>query len=98
MSTEAKVCWEVFREPYRAGRWRAPLFRDLILSEMGPVVTRLETALAVDLPVRVVAERAVELFVLEVYGTSRRDIVRIGSAGQLIKADLGGLRGRDRKA
>jgi AcrR family transcriptional regulator len=44
---------------------------------MGPVVATLETALAVDLPVRMVAERAVELFVREVYGTSRRDIVRL---------------------
>ncbi|HWF95918.1 MAG TPA: TetR/AcrR family transcriptional regulator [Xanthobacteraceae bacterium] len=58
-------------------RDKETLFQDLILSEMGPVVATLETALAVDLPVRAVAERAVELFVREIYGTSRRDIIRL---------------------
>jgi AcrR family transcriptional regulator len=58
-------------------RDKETLFQDLILSEMGPVVVTLETALAVDLPVRAVAERAVELFVREIYGTSRREIIRL---------------------
>jgi AcrR family transcriptional regulator len=58
-------------------RDKEALFQDLIRSEMSPVVATLETALAVDLPVRVVAERAVELFVREIYGTSRRDIIRL---------------------
>ncbi len=58
-------------------RDKEALFQDLILSEMGPVVATLETALAVDLPVRAVAERAVELFVREIYGTSRREIIRL---------------------
>jgi len=58
-------------------RDKEALFQDLIRSEMSPVVATLEAALALDLPVRIVAERAVELFVREVYGTSRRDIVRL---------------------
>jgi AcrR family transcriptional regulator len=58
-------------------RDKETLFQDLILSEMGPVVATLETALAVDLPVRAVAERAVELFVREIYGTNRREIIRL---------------------
>jgi AcrR family transcriptional regulator len=58
-------------------RDKEALFQDLIRSEMSPVVATLETALALDLPVRVVAERAVELFVREIYGTSRRDIIRL---------------------
>jgi AcrR family transcriptional regulator len=58
-------------------RDKETLFQDLILSEMSPVVATLEIALAVDLPVRVVAERAVELFVREIYGTSRREIIRL---------------------
>jgi AcrR family transcriptional regulator len=58
-------------------RDKEALFQDLIRSEMSPVVATLETALAVDLPVRVVAERAVELFVREIYGTSRREIIRL---------------------
>jgi AcrR family transcriptional regulator len=58
-------------------RDKEALFQDLIRSEMSPVVATLETALAVDLPVRVVAERAVELFVREIYGTSRKDVIRL---------------------
>src|ERR1700704_771643 len=58
-------------------RDKEALFQELIRSEMSPVVATLETALAIDLPVRVVAERAVELFVREIYGTNRRDIVRL---------------------
>jgi AcrR family transcriptional regulator len=58
-------------------RDKEALFQDLIRSEMSPVVATLETALAVDMPVRAVAERAVELFVREIYGTSRRDIIRL---------------------
>ena len=53
------------------------LFQDLIRSEMSPVVATLETALSLDLPVRVVAERAIELFVREIYGTRRKDIIRL---------------------
>src|ERR1700720_4705202 len=55
-------------------RDKEALFQDLIRSEMSPVVATLETALAVDLPVRAVAERAVEVFLREIYGTSRKDI------------------------
>src|ERR1700694_412580 len=58
-------------------RDKEALFQDLIRSEMSPVVGALEAALALDLPVRAVAERAVELFVREIYGTSRRDIIRL---------------------
>jgi AcrR family transcriptional regulator len=58
-------------------RDKEALFQDLIRSEMSPVVATLETALAADLPVRAVAEQAVEVFVREVYGTSRRDIIRL---------------------
>jgi AcrR family transcriptional regulator len=58
-------------------RDKEALFQDLIRSEMSPVVSTLETALGLDLPVRVVAERALELFVREIYGTSRKDIIRL---------------------
>jgi AcrR family transcriptional regulator len=58
-------------------RDKEALFQDLIRSEMSPVVATLETALAVDLPVRAVAERAVELFVREIYGTNRKYIIRL---------------------
>jgi AcrR family transcriptional regulator len=58
-------------------RDKEALFQDLIRSEMSPVVATLEAALAVDLPVRAVAERAVALFVREIYSTSRKDVVRL---------------------
>jgi AcrR family transcriptional regulator len=58
-------------------RDKETLFQDLIRSEMSPVVSTLETALGVDLPVRMVAERAAELFVREIFNTSRKDIVRL---------------------
>ena len=58
-------------------RDKEALFQDLIRSEMSPVVATFETALAVDLPLRAVAERAVELFVREIYLTSRKDIIRL---------------------
>jgi AcrR family transcriptional regulator len=53
------------------------LFEELIRSEMSPAIGALEAALAIDLPVRVVAEQAVELFVREIYGTHRKDIIRL---------------------
>jgi AcrR family transcriptional regulator len=53
------------------------LFQDLIRSEMGPVVGTLESALSLDLPTRAVAERAAELFLREILGTSRKDIIRL---------------------
>jgi AcrR family transcriptional regulator len=53
------------------------LFQELIRSELSPVVGTLEFALGLDLPVRVAAERAMELFLREVYGTERRNIIRL---------------------
>jgi len=58
-------------------RDKEALFQDLIRSEMSPVVSTLEHALALDLPVRAVAEQAVEVFVRDVYGTRRKDIIRL---------------------
>src|SRR6202790_4897097 len=58
-------------------RDKEALFQDLIRSEMSPVVATIEPALCLDLPVRAVAERAIELFVREIYGTSRKDIIRL---------------------
>jgi AcrR family transcriptional regulator len=58
-------------------RDKEALFQDLIRAEMSPVVATLETALAVDLPVRAVAEQAIELFVREIYNTERKHIIRL---------------------
>jgi AcrR family transcriptional regulator len=53
------------------------LFQELIRSEMSPVVGTLEFALGLDLPARIAAERAIELFVREIYGTERKNIIRL---------------------
>jgi AcrR family transcriptional regulator len=53
------------------------LFQELIRSEMSPVVGTLEVALGLDIPARVAAERAIELFLREIYGTERKNIIRL---------------------
>jgi AcrR family transcriptional regulator len=58
-------------------RDKEALFQDLIRSEMGPVVGTLEFALGLDLPARVAAEQAIELFLREIYSTERKDIIRL---------------------
>jgi AcrR family transcriptional regulator len=57
-------------------RDKEALFQNLI-REMSPVVSTIERALSLDLPVRALAEQAVEIFVREVYGTRRKDIIRL---------------------
>jgi AcrR family transcriptional regulator len=53
------------------------LFQELIRSVLGPFVGTLEVALKADLPVRLVAEQALEMFVREVYETRRKDVLRL---------------------
>jgi hypothetical protein len=44
---------------------------------LGPMVGAIEAAPLADLPVRVVAETIVDLFVREIYGTRRKDVLRL---------------------
>jgi AcrR family transcriptional regulator len=53
------------------------LFQELLRTVMGPLVAILEATVAVDLPLRVVAERIVDLFVREIFGTRRKDVIRL---------------------
>jgi AcrR family transcriptional regulator len=53
------------------------LFQELIRAEMVPVVGTLETAFATDLPLRVIIDQAIEIFVREVYGTHRKQVIRL---------------------
>jgi AcrR family transcriptional regulator len=53
------------------------LFQELIRFEMGPVVGTLETVFAADLPIRVIAEQAIEIFIREIYGTHRKQVLRL---------------------
>jgi AcrR family transcriptional regulator len=53
------------------------LFQELIRSELSPVVGALEHASHGDLPVRLVAEQLIEVFVREIYETRRKDVIRL---------------------
>ena len=58
-------------------RDKEALFQELIRSVLGPFVGTLEAALETDLPARIVADQIVDLFVAEVYGTRRKDVIRL---------------------
>src|SRR5580704_9408981 len=58
-------------------RDKEALFQELIRSVIGPLIARFEAAAEIDLPARFVAERIVDLFVREVYGTRRKDVIRL---------------------
>jgi len=58
-------------------RDKEALFQELVRSVISPLIARFETTVEIDLPARVVAERVVELFVREVYGTRRKDVIRL---------------------
>lgn len=53
------------------------LFQELIRSRMVPVVGNLEAVFAAELPLHVIVDHAVDVFVNEVYGTHRRQIIRL---------------------
>jgi len=53
------------------------LFQELIRAKMVPVVGSIELALATGLPLRAIIEQAIEIFVREVYGTRRREVIRL---------------------
>jgi len=53
------------------------LFQELIRAALSPVVSIIETAHSVDLPLRAVCDRLASAFTREVLGTRRKDIVRL---------------------
>jgi AcrR family transcriptional regulator len=52
------------------------LFQELIRS-MSPVVGTIESAFATDLPLRVIADRMIEILVREIFGTRRIQVMRL---------------------
>jgi len=58
-------------------RDKEALFQELVRSVIGPLILRFESTAEIDLPVRVIAERIVEMFVREIYGTRRKDVIRL---------------------
>lgn len=53
------------------------LFQELVRSQLTPVVDTLETAFATDVPLRAIMDRVIELFVREIYGTNRKQVIRL---------------------
>jgi AcrR family transcriptional regulator len=53
------------------------LFQELIRSKMTPVVGTLETVFAADLPLRTIVDKAIDVFVREVYGSHRKHLIRL---------------------
>ena len=53
------------------------LFQELIRSEISPVVAGLEAASRADVPLRMFTERLVDVFVREIFGTHRKDVIRL---------------------
>jgi AcrR family transcriptional regulator len=53
------------------------LFQDLVRSMVNPVLGTLEQMRSVDVPVRMLVEGMLATFVREVFGTRRKDIVRL---------------------
>jgi AcrR family transcriptional regulator len=58
-------------------RDKEALFQDLVRSVISPLIGRFEASVETDVPARVIAEGIVDLFVREVYGTRRKDIIRL---------------------
>ena len=58
-------------------RDKEALFQELIRSVLSPFVGTLELTLKADVPVRVVFNQIIDMFVREVYGTRRKDVIRL---------------------
>src|SRR5262245_32471116 len=58
-------------------RDKEALFQELVRSVLSPFVGTLEVTLKADVPVRTVFAHMIELFVREVYGTRRKDVIRL---------------------
>src|SRR5262245_61021222 len=58
-------------------RDKESLFQELVRTMLSPVVGTLEAAPLADLPARAIAQRIADMFVREVFGTRRKDVIRL---------------------
>jgi AcrR family transcriptional regulator len=58
-------------------RDKESLFQELVRSMLSPIVGQVEAAPTIDLPARMVIEMIAEVFVREVFGTRRKDVIRL---------------------
>jgi AcrR family transcriptional regulator len=58
-------------------RDKQSLFQELVRTMLSPLVGAIEAAPLRDLPLRAVVEMIVDVFVNEIYGTHRKDVIRL---------------------
>jgi AcrR family transcriptional regulator len=58
-------------------RDKEALFQELVTTLLVPFIANIERAPPVGLPIRLVLERLIDLFVREIYGTERRKLLRL---------------------
>lgn len=58
-------------------RDKEALFQQLVIAMLGPLIADIEKIPDIDLPIRTVMERLSALFVREIYGTRRREVLRL---------------------
>ena len=58
-------------------RDKESLFQELVRAMLSPLVGTIEAAALRDLPIRAVVEMIVDLFVNEIYGTRRKEVIRL---------------------
>src|SRR5437868_4717278 len=58
-------------------RDKESLFQELVRTMLSPLVGAIEAAPLRDLPIRAVVEMIVDVFIKEIYGTRRKDVIRL---------------------
>ena len=58
-------------------RDKESLFQELVRATLSPIVSRVAGAPMIDLPARMVVEGIADMFVREVFGTRRQDVIRL---------------------
>jgi len=58
-------------------RDKESLFQELVRAMLSPIVSRVAGAPMIDLPARMVVEGIADMFVREVFGTRRQDVIRL---------------------
>ena len=58
-------------------RDKESLFQELVRAMLSPLVGVIEAAPLRDMPIRAVAEMIIDVFVNEIYGTRRKDVIRL---------------------
>jgi len=58
-------------------RDKESLFQELVRTMLSPIVGTIEAAPMADLPIRAVADIVVDTFVREIFGTRRKDVIRL---------------------